>query len=188
MDALDAIFGRRSTGRLIDPAPSPDEIELLLLAGAAAPDHGCLRPFRFVVLQGEAKDRFGQVLADAYLARCEAIDAAPDPAALEKERTKLGRAPLVMIVAAVRQEARKVPWEEQEDAAAAAAQNILLAATALGYGSMWRTGEPAYDPIVKHALGLAPDDAVVGFLYIGTAPRPPDARTPDLDGLVIEWN
>lgn len=188
MDALDAIFNRRSTGRLAEPAPDAEEVELLLLAAAAAPDHGCLRPFRFVVLEGEAKDRFGQILAAAYIARCEAIDAAPDPAALEKERTKLGRAPLVIVVAAVRQEARKVPWEEQEDAAAAAAQNILLAATALGYGSMWRTGEPAYDPVVKRTIGLGPDDAIVGFLYIGTAPRDPETRAPDLDGLVIEWN
>jgi nitroreductase len=188
VDALEAIFGRRSTGRLVAPAPDGDEVELLLLAGAAAPDHGCLRPFRFVVLQAESKDRLGQVLASAYLARCESINAAPDPDALEKERTKLGRAPLVIVVAAERQETRKIPWEEQENAAAAAAQNILLAATALGYGSMWRTGEPAYDAIVKRALQLDPDDAIVGFLYIGTAPREPDRRTPDLDGLVIDWN
>ena len=188
VDALEAIFNRRSIGRLVEPAPDADDLELLLLAGAAAPDHGCMRPFRFVVLQGEAKDRFGQVLSAAYIARCESINAAPDPAALEKERTKLGRAPLVVIVAAARQDSRKIPWEEQEDAAAAAAQNILLAATALGYGSMWRTGEPAYDPIVKRAIGLDTDDAIVGFLYIGTAPRQPEQRSPDLDGLVIDWN
>ena len=187
VDALDAIFSRRSVGRLLPPAPSADEVRRLLQAAAAAPDHGCLKPFRFVVLEGEAKDAFGRVLSTAYIARCEAINAAPDPAALEKERTKLGRAPMVVIVAAVRQEERKVPWSEQEDAAAAAAQNILLAATALGYGSMWRTGEPAYDPVVKGALGLSPDDAIVGFVYLGTPPRPPESRIPDLDGLVIEW-
>lgn len=188
MDALDAIFSRRSVGRLVEPGPSEDELRVILQAGAAAPDHGCLKPFRFVVLQGSAKDAFGRVLSTAYLARCEAIDATPDPDALEKERTKLGRAPVVVVVCAVRQEVRKVPWEEQEDAAAAAAQNILLAATALGYGSMWRTGEPAYDPIVKGALGLGPDDAVVGFLYLGTSPRAGERRVPSLDGLLIEWN
>jgi len=187
VDALDAIFSRRSVGRLLDPAPSPSELQTILEAGAAAPDHGCLKPFRFVVLQGEAKDGFGRVLSTAYVARCDAINAAVDPAALEKERTKLGRAPVVVVVCAVRQEVRKVPWEEQEDAAAAAAQNILLAATALGYGSMWRTGEPAYDPIVKDALGLGPDDAIVGFLYLGTSPREAERRVPPLDGLVVEW-
>lgn len=187
MDALDAIFTRRSVGRLVEPGPSDEELALLLQAGAAAPDHGCLKPFRFVVLRGEAKDAFGRVLSTAYMARCEAIDAAVDPAALEKERTKLGRAPVVVIVAAVRQPVRKVPWEEQEDAAAAAAQNILLAATALGFGSMWRTGEPAYDPVVKGALGLGPDDAIVGFIYLGTSPREPERKVPALDGLVKEW-
>lgn len=187
MEALDAIFSRRSVGRLAEPAPSGADLELILLAGAAAPDHGCMQPFRFIVLHADAKDAFGRVLSTAYLARCDAIDAAPDPAQVEKERTKLGRAPMVIVVAAVRQEVRKVPWEEQEDAAAAAAQNILLAATALGYGSMWRTGEPAYDPIVKGALGLSPDDAIVGFLYLGTPPREPQRRVPSLDGLVKEW-
>ena len=77
MDALDAILARRSTGRLTAPAPSGDDLTRILEAAAAAPDHGELRPFRFILLEGDAKDAFGQVLADAYLARCEAVGAAP---------------------------------------------------------------------------------------------------------------
>lgn len=186
MDTFDAIFGRRSISRLIEPAPSGDDLRRILQAGAAAPDHGELRPWKFTVLAGEAKDAFGQVLADAYLARTPS----PHPAALEKERTKLGRAPLVIVVAAVRQPSDAIPWAEQENAAAAAAQNIVLAATALGYGSMWRTGEPSYDPNVKAALGLSPDDAIVGFLYIGTPreDKAKPAREPNLEGLVDHWH
>ncbi len=189
MDAFDAIFARRSTGRLTDPAPSGEDLTRILEAAAAAPDHGELRPFRFVVLSGEAKDAFGQILADAYVIRCEAVGAAPTPGQLAKERTKLGRAPLVLVVGAVHRHSEVVPWEEQFAAAAAAAQNALLAATALGYGSMWRTGDPAYDPRVKAALGLGEHDAVVGFLYLGT-PHEGDAkprRRPDLHGLVHWW-
>ena len=189
MDALDAIFARRSTGRLTDPAPAGADLSRILEAAVAAPDHGELRPFRFVILHGDAKDAFGQVLADAYLQRCEAVGAEPTPGQLDKERTKLGRAPLVLVVGAVHRHSEKIPWVEQFAAAAAAAQNVLLAATALGYGSMWRTGDVAYDPRVKAALGFGEHDAIVGFLYLGT-PHAGDIRTsrrPDPVGLVERW-
>ena len=148
------LFARRSTGRLVAPAPAGDDLRTILGAAAAAPDHEQLRPFRFTVLEGGAKDAFGEVLAVAYDARCAAAGADPVPAKREKERTKLGRAPLVLVVSAVRQPSTAVPWEEQLAATAAAAENACLAATALGYGSMWRTGDPSYDPNVKAAVGL----------------------------------
>lgn len=186
MDALDAIRNRRSIGRLVEPAPAGDHLAAIVRAGASAPDHGGLRPFKFVVLEGQGQDEFGQVLADAYLTRCERDGVEPVDAKHEKERTKLGRAPMVIVVCAIRRESDKIPWIEQQMAAAAAAQNILVAATALGYGSMWRTGDPAYDSMVKGALGLTEDDAIVGFLYIGTATdaarKPP--REPEADDLM----
>ncbi|MGI8685848.1 MAG: nitroreductase family protein [Acidimicrobiales bacterium] len=189
MDALDAILSRRSTGRLTEPAPAGDDLTRILEAAAAAPDHGELRPFRFVLLAGPEKEAFGQVLADTYLARCEAVGATPTPGQLEKERTKLGRAPLVLVVGAVHSDDEVIPWVEQEAAAVAAAENALIAATALGYGSMWRTGDPVYDQRVKGALGFGPHDAVVAFLYLGTLHEgePKPSRRPDLEGLVTWW-
>jgi nitroreductase len=189
MDVLDAIFARRSVGRMEEPAPTDDELRVLLEAAVAAPDHGELRPWKFFVLRGAAKDSFGAVLAGAYERRCQADGVEPHPDKLEKERTKLGRAPLVVIAAAVHQPVDKVPWIEQQAAAAAASQNVLLAATALGYGSMWRTGDPAYDPEVMAALGLRPDDAIVAFLSLGTpkAGSGKEPRRPSVDGFVEEW-
>jgi nitroreductase len=186
---LDLLFRRRSIGRLTAPAPSDAELDQILRAGAAAPDHGELRPFRFFVLRGAAKDAFGAVLAEAYLRRVDAAGAEPIPAKLEKERTKLGRAPLVVVVGAVHQHDEKIPWEDQLGAAFAAAENALLAATALGYGSMWRTGDPAFDPHVKAALGLGEHDAIVAFLYLGTPHEDgwKEPHDPSLDGLVVEW-
>ena len=190
MEVLDAIYARRSIGRLTDPAPTDGEVRQILTAAAAAPDHGELKPWRFVVLRGEAKDSFGAVLESAAVTRFAAVGKTPGPGVLEKERTKLGRAPLVLVFAAVRRPSKKIPWEEQYASAAAAAQNALLAATAFGYGSMWRTGDPAYDATVKTALGLRDEDAVVGFLYVGTirqdCEKPPNQ--PKLDGLVSEWS
>jgi nitroreductase len=188
-EGLDVLFRRRSIGRLTDPAPTDDELDTILRAAAAAPDHGELRPWRFVLLRGEAKEAFGNVLAEAYLRRVAAAGGQPEPARLAKERTKLNRAPLVVIVCAVHVHDDKIPWDDQLGSAHAAAQNILLAATALDYGSMWRTGDPVFDPHVKAAVGLTDHDAIVGFLYLGTphegGEKPP--HDPSLEGLVLEW-
>jgi nitroreductase len=186
---IDLLFRRRSIARLVEPAPAGEELRDVLRAGAAAPDHGELRPWKFVVLRGPAKDAFGEVLADAYLRRVKAADGEPVPAKLEKERTKLGRAPLVVVVCSVHQHNPKFPQFDQLGSAFAAAQNMCLAATALGYAAMWRTGDPAFDDNVKRAVGVDAHDAIVGFIYIGTpatgAEKP--AHDPDLDGLVVEW-
>jgi nitroreductase len=168
MEVVEAVLARRSISRLVYPGPSPAELNRMLRAAVAAPDHGRLRPWRFVVLEGEAKARFGEVLEDAYRARCQAGRIEPDGMRAARERSKLGRAPLVVVVAALRRPSEAIPWVEQLASAAAAAQNLLLAAIGHGYGTMWRTGEAAYDPDVKRQLGLTADDAIIGFLYIGT--------------------
>jgi nitroreductase len=186
---IDLILARRSVGRLVEPAPDDDELRRIIEATVSAPDHLELRPWKFVVLRGDAKDAFGEVLADSYLARVAAVGGQPTDGQLAKERTKLGRAPLVVVVCAVNQRSDEVPWIEQVLAAGAAAENMLLAVKALGYDSMWRTGPAAYDHRVMHAVGLSDLDAIIGFIYIGTAREgrelPP--HEPVLDGVVEEW-
>ena len=107
---------------------------------------------------------------------------------LARERGKALRAPLIVVVVARIQSGSKIPEVEQIVSAGAAAQNIMLAAHALGYGAMWKTGEPAYDLRVKEALGLQASDAIVGFLYLGTraAGSAPVAR-PEPQDFVVEW-
>lgn len=118
--------------------------------------------------------RFGELLA-SHLQRTQPQASAQ---AVERERDKALRAPLIIVVAArVNPAIPKVPEIEQTLSAGAAAQNIMLAAFALGFNAMWKTGSAAYDPAVKHALGLEPTDAIVGFLYIGTEASPA-ARAP----------
>ena len=187
MDTIEAMRTRRSYGRLAEPAPSEAELQTMLEAAAAAPDHGELQPFRFTVLRGAGKVAFGEVLEEAYFRRCTDTGTAPVPAKAEKERTKLGRAPLVIVVSAVRQPSDKIPWVDQRDAAVAATEHLLLAAHALGYGAMWRTGTPCEDAYVKKALGLSMDDAVVGFVYVGTPHEAKPARQVDVAPLVAEF-
>ncbi|MGI8793217.1 MAG: nitroreductase family protein [Acidimicrobiales bacterium] len=191
--ALDVILARRSIGRLCEPAPADDDVQTILRAGAAAPDHGELRPWSFVVLRGAGKDAFGEVLAKAYDGRCHEGSTEPIGAKREKERTKLGRAPLVIVVSVRRQAAAanpKIPWEDVVGAGYAACQNMLLAAKALGFDGMWRTGEVCNDDLIKTAMGLDADDVITGYLYLGTpyegGDKPP--HDPDLDGLVTEWS
>lgn len=164
MNAIDALTSRVSVPRLTDPGPTEAEIETILEAAARAPDHGRLRPWRFIVIRGAARGRLGDALADALASR----EPEGRQSQIERERAKPLRAPLIIVVAAsVQPDHPKIPEIEQVLAAGCAAQNIMLTAHALGYGAMWRTGAPAYDPGIKAALGLAPADHIVGFLYLG---------------------
>lgn len=188
MDALTAIERRRSVGRLRPPAPSGADLEAILVAAASAPDHCELHPWRFVVLEGDSKDDLGVVLADSFARRCASAAVTPTQGQLDKERHKLERAPLVLVVAAVHKKHPTVGFTDQVASTAAATQNVLLAATALGYASMWRTGDACTDPMVLAALGLRPADKVVAFVYLGT-PRDtwaPQPRPVSLEGLV-QW-
>jgi nitroreductase len=169
MQAIDALLRRRSARALTAPAPDAGALELMLACAVRAPDHGRLRPWRFVVVRESERARFGELLA-AHLQRSQPGASAQ---ALERERDKALRAPLIIVVAAHLDPAiTKVPEIEQRLAAGAAAHNIMLAAFALGFNAMWKTGGAAYDAAVTRALGLEASDAIVGFLYIGTEAPP----------------
>jgi nitroreductase len=184
MGALELLYTRESAKKLQDPAPSDAALDAIFAAAVRAPDHGQLRPWRFIVIRGDARLRFGEVMAESR--RLLAPDSSPD--ALRREREKALRAPVIVVVAARIQAGARIPEIEQILSAGAAAQNIMLAAHALGFGAMWKTGEPAYDPYVKEALGLDATDAIVGFIYVGTrAGGPSPVQRPGADQFVKEW-
>ena len=184
MDALELLLGRNSAVRLTDPGPDAQALEKMFQSAVRAPDHGRLQPWRFVVIAGAERERFGEAMAKLLRAR------QPDTPAevLNRERSKPLRAPLIVVVAARVHTHDKIPAVEQLLSAGAAAQNIMLAAHALGYGAMWKTGPPAYDPEVKRLLGLEPADAIVAFLYIGTrAGAGPALPRPETKDFVTSW-
>ena len=172
MDAFEALLGRVSSGTLTEPGPTDAQLDQILSAAVTAPDHGRMRPWRFVLARGAARERLGVLFAEAASRR----DPSAGEAQLRAVHGKALLAPLIIIVAAAVCEHPKVPAIEQILAAGAAAQNILLAAHALGLGGMWRTGAFAYDTELKRALGFAAEDALVGFLYIGTPAKSPLQR------------
>ena len=164
MQALDLLLNRVSVGRLLEPAPDAAQRELLFRAALRAPDHGQLRPWRFLTVEGEALTQLGELFASALPA-----DASPE--ALTKARAMPLRAPLLVLVIARVQASAKVPAQEQVLAAGCAAHAILLAAHAQGIGAVWRTGDMAYNPQVAAGLGLAADEQLIAYLYLGTPER-----------------
>jgi len=180
MDLFTAIDTRSSSIKLIAPGPSREEIERILLAGARAPDHGKLAPWRFVVLEGKGRDVLANAMVDSLRRRVPSCTAAQ----LEAERQKPLRAPTIIAIAAHPNRAHKVPVHEQLWAVAACVENMALAAHALGFGAMWKTGEAARDADVKQTLGFESDDEIVSFLYLGTNAAPGPVRAAALDGKV----
>jgi nitroreductase len=183
MDALTAIRTRQSPLRLGEPAPDDTTLRQALSAAVSAPDHGRLRPWRFLIVRGEARSELAEVLAQSRSRR----EPSPTEAELAREREKAFRAPLIVVAAAHPVVHPKVPEIEQIIATGAAVQNLLLAVHALGYGAFWRTGEAAYDSAVKAAFGLAPQDSIVGLLYIGTPLSAPPPR-PEIPLNAVVWH
>lgn len=187
LPGLEALLSRRSLSPrlLVEPAPRGDDLAAILDAAVRAPDHGDLRPWRFVLVEGEARARLGEVFARARAIREPGVSEIE----LEKERRKPLRAPLLMLVAAVLDPANaKIRIIDRVLAAGAAAMNVMNAAHMLGYAGMWLTGDNSHDPNVKRALGLDPQDEIVGSLYLGTpseAPKPKQ-RPQGLD-FAIRW-
>jgi nitroreductase len=184
MQAIDALVLRRSATTLTDPAPDTPALELIFASAVRAPDHGRLRPWRFVVVRGAARAHFGELLA-GHLARTQPAASAES---LQRERDKAFRAPMIIVVAAHVNEAVKIPPIEQTLSAGVAAGNIMLAAIALGYNAMWKTGGAAYDAEVSRSLGLTSSDAIVGFLYLGTEAGKTSVPRGEWRDLVREWN
>ena len=164
MSLLKALQSRNSHPRLTEPGPSEDQLDHIVLAGLRAPDHGRLRPWRFVAVSGARREALGGVFERTLLMS--------KPEATEAERAKARnaplRAPLVLVGFLTPQSHPKVPRIEQAASAACALHAMLLAAEALGFGAVWRTGSYAREPAVIRELGGASSDEIMGFLYIGT--------------------
>ncbi len=183
MDAIEALLTRKSTAKLDLPAPSKAELDTLLQAAMRAPDHGCLRPWKFVVFKDRMREELGEILCEALTKN----DPDASEAACEKEKKKPLRAPMVIAVIAKVSEHPKVPAMEQIISAGAAAQNIMVAVHAMGFAGIWRTGSPCHDPHVRARLGAVGGDEIVGFLYIGTAISAPPIPEFEKSDYIMEW-
>jgi nitroreductase len=181
------LSSRRSVkpDRLLAPGPQPQELETMLRIASRVPDHKKLAPWRFIVLEGDARAKLGDVIADACIAE---EPERPSDVRLAMERGRLTRAPLVVAVISRVTPHRSAPEWEQILSAGAACLNLCLAANALGYGTSWLTEWIAYSPRVREALQLADNERIAGFVYIGTPAEAPHERDrPALVDIVSRW-
>lgn len=163
-DILQFLQQRNSSPKLIAPGPSDAEMEHIFRAALRAPDHARLRPSRFITIAQERRVAFGELLVRCLLLR----NPDADEAALTKVRNAPLRAPLLVVVVVKVASHPKVPPIEQRFSGACAAQAVLLASEASGFAGIWRTGAAAFDRAVMTGLGLAEDEEIIAFLYIGS--------------------
>lgn len=169
-EALLSLIARRRSIARVDPlaAPPRQAIERALELAVLAPNHRLTQPWRFTVVTGDARRRAGEALAAELVAAGRL-----DPARAPFEAAKWLRAPVVVVVSYPPAE-DAVVREEDRLAIAAAVENFLLALCAQGLGAMWRTGASARSAAVRQALGLAPDEEMLAFVYVGL----PQGETP----------
>lgn len=181
---LDLLLSRRSckARALTEPGPSKDQLADILKAGARVPDHGKLFPWRFIVFEGEGRERFADILVNVL-----AQDGLP-PSQIDEWRSRVTSAPVMIAVVSSARELIKIPVWEQELSAGAACQNLLIAAHSLGFVGSWLTEWYAYHPTVKQKIGLKSGERIAGFVYIGTPATELEERPrPDMRAIVTRF-
>jgi nitroreductase len=182
-ETLDLLRARRSVAPhlLAPPGPSPEELDDLLRIASRVPDHGKLAPWRFIVIEGEARHRVGEAIGVSY----RADNPGADDIKVATEAGRLARAPLVVAVVAKGEPHVKIPDWEQFLSAGAVCMKLVIAANAMGYGTSWLTEWFAFDRRVLDAMGLGPRERIAGFIHIGRpTERPADRPRPMLADIV----
>ncbi|MCB1616200.1 MAG: nitroreductase, partial [Pseudomonadales bacterium] len=164
MDAITALKTRVSRPRLSDRLENPDRLQDVFSAALRAADHAQLRPWRFLVIEGERRTALADLM-EAVLAAGSDDDVSDSRR--EQARAKAFRAPVIVVAICQYREHPKVPQWEQMLSTGAAVQNMLVAAHAIGLGAIWRTGELVVHPVMRQGLKLAGNESIVGFIYLG---------------------
>lgn len=185
-ETLELLLSRRSVlaGSMVEPGPSGADLERILQAGMRVPDHGKLTPWRFIVIEGEARAALGREIERCYMAE------EPEPKGITARALANFpcQAPLLVVVVSRLSDAKPIPEWEQILSAGAACKTMLIAAHALGFVGQWLTGWAAYSKGVGKALGLQEGDRIAGFLFFGSAGDEPKERDrPDYDDIVSRW-
>lgn len=181
---IEMIHARRSIGVLTEPAPSDAEVTTAIQAAIAAPDHRQLTPWRFYSISGEEMQGFSQVLVDT--AKDQGIN---DPERLARVAKHPERAPLIIVCVTNVVEHLKVPTFEQLLSTGAAVQNMLLAFEAMGYGTMWRSGDAVLSDVFKQHFDAGQDDYISGIIYVGSKAKTPKDKPPrDITDFHRKWS
>lgn len=170
---LEFMLSRKSASMLGPPGPSDADIAKLLAAAGTVPDHGQLRPFRFAVVSGEGRARFGAALAAAAHERKPELS----EQSLEGVRAKALRSPTSIVLIASPKPSKIEVWE-QVATAACTGYAIVLAAHALGIGAIWKSVPFTRGKGLTELLSLAPEEQMIGWIHLGTSITQLAARAP----------
>lgn len=185
MDAISALHNRISVNLLDSPGPSSEQLSNIFKAGLRACDHKNLRPWKFLLIEGDARHKFGELMASVKENSSPGGECADELKI--KLRTKPLRAPTIIVVVADIKVHDKVPELEQILSAGAAAQMMMTAAYAQGLGAIWRSGSLMFERSMHQGLGLTPSQKIVGFLYIGQIKACKKAPELDVGDFVEIW-
>ncbi len=181
---MELLLGRRSPSALVEPAPTPEELDIMLRAATSVPDHGRLQPWRFVVAQQDGRARLGDALVGALLE----VEPDASEAMIDKMRRKAFVAPTMIVLVASPRASSKVPRWEQVASAACAGYAIILAARALGLGAVWKSTTIRHGAQLVDLLAMTGTEELLGWVNVGGAvDGTTDERTrpePDLARLV----
>jgi nitroreductase len=182
---MDLLLSRRSGSAktMTGPGPDAEQIRAILSAATRVPDHGKIVPWRFILFEGDARARMGEILAE-----CAALDRTFTASQIQLEKERFLRAPTVLAVISKLRERIPIPIWEQQLSAGAVCQTILIAAHSLGFVAQWITEWYAYDHTVLERIGLKPGERIAGFIYIGRSTVPLEDRPrPDVETLVTRF-
>lgn len=183
MDALTALHTRISVAKVTEPAPSQEQLAVMFKAAMRAADHGLLRPWKFLVIEGDRREDFGKLMRDF------ALESKPELSDLDQRNiiNKALRAPTIIVAVASIKASAKIPEVEQLLSAGAAAQMLVTAAYAQGLGAIWRTGAVAFSKTMHEGLQLSASDKIIGFVYVGTPSMQKPLVAPDYQDYVTHW-
>jgi len=162
MDAIELLLTRQSDSKLTEPGPSIEQLNIIKQAALRVPDHGCIAPWQFIVVEGQARKKLGLIYHESAVAEQQ------EDKVINRAKELPLRAPMIIIAIAKYQQHPKVPCIEQVQSAGCSVLAMQQAAFAQGLGGIWRTGYFAQSIAVKLALNLNELDEIVGYLYIGT--------------------
>lgn len=184
---LHVLDARRSVPpmQLCEPGPDHSQLLRMLRSATRVPDHGKRVPWRLLRIAGPAREVLGGHLAT----RARELNPDASDAVVEKDRQRFMHAPVILAVIAAQGPDVKIPASERLLSAGCVCFALLQAAQAFGFGACWLTGWAAYDPDIRRVLGIGEEEAVAGFIHIGTVRQnAPERDRPDPSALLSDWN
>ena len=185
---LEDIQARRSVSpkRLGHPGPSNQQITEMVTAACAAPDHRRLHPWRFILIPENCRG----ALADLFEAAAWETHVVLTDDGVRRAREKAANgASLVAVIACIRPDFADVPEHEQWVSVGAALQNLLLAASGMGFSAMIVSGDKVGTRSLRSGFALTENETLLGFVAIGTPSKSPiEVARPTAQSVLTVWS